>query len=94
LLEAQPVEPDTPWEAAIGVAFGDALAQKLMLDWITVEDDYGREAGLLWPGTTITVFPLTMIAKRVEDGENIDIRELFEMTCIDLGDLAFSGEAE
>jgi len=79
---------------ALGIAFGDALAQKLMLDWITVDDSYGRAPALRWPGTSIVSFPMTMISKRIEDGEPVDIHPLFEGICAQLTNMAYSGQAQ
>jgi hypothetical protein len=78
---------------ALGIAFGDAIAQKLMLDWVTVNDEYGRTPALNWPGTSIVSFPVTMIAKRVEDGEPVDVHQLFDGICAQLNDMAFGGRA-
>ena len=65
----------------LGVTFGDALAQKLGLTWITVEDEYGRDPALTLAGTSVCVFPLTSISKRVEQGEEVEIYGLFEAAC-------------
>lgn len=65
----------------LGISFGDALAQHMALVWVVVEDDYGRDPALSLAGTTVLVFPQTMISKRVEDGEDIDVFELFSGTC-------------
>jgi hypothetical protein len=77
----------------LGVAFGDAVAQQLMMDWVIVEDEYGRDPALNWPGTTIYIYPITMISKRVEDGEATDVSELFEGLCQRVTQLAFEGGA-
>jgi hypothetical protein len=71
----------------LGVALGDALAQELHMEWITVEDEYGRDPALRLPGTTIMVFPLTMISKRIEDGESVNVEELFEGVCEHVAEL-------
>jgi len=78
----------------LGVTFGDAIAQKLMLEWVIVEDEYGRDPAVNWPGTTILCHTLTMISKRVEDGEEVDVYDLFESTVERLKELAFSGRYE
>lgn len=76
------VEPsETLKLQCLGVAFGDALAQKLGLQWITVEDEYGRDPALIVEGTSIITFPLTSISKRVESGEVVDVHELFRAAC-------------
>lgn len=61
----------------LGIVLGDAFAQELKMEWITVEDEYGRDPALRLPGTSIILFPLTMLSKRIERGEKIDIFDLF-----------------
>jgi Domain of unknown function (DUF3806) len=65
----------------LGITFGDALAQKLGLEWCAVEDEYGRDPALRLEGTSIVVFPLTTISKRVERGEAVDVVALFDQAC-------------
>jgi Domain of unknown function (DUF3806) len=65
----------------LGVAFGDAVAQKIGLTWVALEDDYGRDPALALEGTSIHLFPLTQISKRVEQGEEVDVYDLFERAC-------------
>lgn len=65
----------------LGITFGDALAQKLGLEWCAVEDEYDRDPALTLEGTSIVVFPLTTISKRVERGEVVDVVALFEQAC-------------
>jgi len=64
---------------SLGVAFGDAIAQKLMLDWVMVDDEFGRSPALNWPGSSLICSPVTMISKRVEEGERVDVYDLFEV---------------
>jgi hypothetical protein len=88
------VEPsETGKLQSLGVAFGDAVAQKLMLDWVTIDDEWGRTPALNWPGTSIISFPVTMISKRVEEGEQIDVFALFDGVCAQLADMAFNARA-
>lgn len=65
----------------LGVTFGDALAQELGLTWVAVEDEHGRDPALTRPVTSIRVFPLTTISKRVERGETVDVYTLFDNAC-------------
>jgi len=63
---------------ALGIAFGDALEQKVAeLSWVAVEDEFGRDPALQWLDTTTLAFPMTSISKRVEDGEEVDVFKLF-----------------
>ena len=92
ILESGWVEPsETQKLQSLGIAFGDAIAQELQLDWVTINDEYGRAPALNWPGTSINCFALTMIAKRVESGEHIDVQQLFDTVCSDLSEMSFSG---
>jgi hypothetical protein len=61
---------------SLGLAFGEAIRGKLGLDWVVVEDVYGRDPALQFRQSAITVFPLTMISKRVEDGKKVDLENL------------------
>ncbi|MCJ1959089.1 MULTISPECIES: DUF3806 domain-containing protein [Novosphingobium] len=89
------VGPDDTWKLqSLGIAMGDALAQDLMLDWVTIDDEFGRQPALHWPGTSIVCFPLTMIAQRVEEGEHVDIDTMYETTRVQLNEIAFSGDVE
>jgi hypothetical protein len=65
----------------LGVTFGDALAEKLGMMWMAVEDEHGRDPALVLPGTSIVLFPLTSISKRIERGEDVDIHVLFDSAC-------------
>ena len=47
------------------------------MEWVTVEDDSGRDPAVQLPGTTIILYPLTMISKRFERGEKVDVFDLF-----------------
>jgi hypothetical protein len=82
ILGANSINPDETWKLqSLGVTFGDALAQKLTLHWILVEDEYGEDPALHDAGTTIILFPLTSISKRIEKGERVDVRQLFDDAC-------------
>ena len=48
---------------------------------MSIEDEYGRDPALIFEGTSIVVFPLTMISKRIEKGEDIDVYDLFKGIC-------------
>lgn len=63
---------------SLGVAFGDALAQQLEMEWVQVTDEYGTDPALRLPGTSVLSFPLTSISKRIERGENVDVYRLFK----------------
>jgi hypothetical protein len=81
------IEPHETWKLqAIGISFGDALAQVLDLEWVVVDDEYGRSPALAVAGTSIRLFPQTMISKRIERGFTVDVYELFSATRRSLDD--------
>jgi hypothetical protein len=61
----------------LGVVLGQVFAQQTPLQWVSVEDQFGRDLALQYPDTTVIVFPLTMISKRVEDGREIDVSAIY-----------------
>lgn len=82
ILQNRWIAPDETLKLqCLGVTFGDALVQKLGLSWVAVEDEYGRDPALALEGTSVRLFPLTSISKRVERGEEFRVRELFEGAC-------------
>jgi hypothetical protein len=78
LLAAHAFEPNQTWELqSMGVVLGDAFVQELGLRWVIAEDEYGRDPALAVPGRTVLLYPLTMISKRVEEGKDVDVFDLF-----------------
>ena len=79
ILNAGWIKPPETWKLqSLGISLGDALVQDISLEWIIVEDEYGRNPALKMEGSTIVIFPLTAISKRVERGEKVNVRELFD----------------
>ncbi len=79
LLTAGIFQPEqTAALQSLGIVLGDALVQHVDgAEWVMVEDDYGRDPAVRIQGTTI-LFPLTMISKRIEAGELVDVFTLFD----------------
>jgi len=75
----------------LGITLGDAVVQEFAMRWVTVEDEYGRDPAVELPGTTILVFPLTMISKRIEQGEEVDIYDLFDGLCTKVREMKANG---
>jgi Domain of unknown function (DUF3806) len=65
---------------SLGVAFGDVLASELPLRWVMVTDEYGTDPTLHFKNTTLQINALTMISKRVERGESVDLDDLLRAT--------------
>jgi hypothetical protein len=64
----------------LGVAFGDVLASDLPLRWVMVTDEFGTDPTLRFKETTIQVNALTMISKRFERNEKVDLSRLLRIT--------------
>ena len=63
---------------ALGLAFGKVFVENSTgYDWWMVEDEYGRDPCVRYKHTSLTIFPQTMISKRLEDGEDVDVTDLF-----------------
>lgn len=70
----------TQQRAVIERFLGDAFVQELGMEWITVQDEHGTDPAVRMPGTSIIIYPLTMISKQVERGETVDVFDLFNGT--------------
>jgi hypothetical protein len=71
----------------MGVVFGDVFVQELGMEWIIVIDDYGRDPALRLPNTDIIIYPRTMISKRIERGEEVDVFNMFNGVAAKIDDL-------
>lgn len=62
---------------SLGIALGDYIQYKYNdFHWAVVRDEYGRDMCLQFKTFAITVFPMTLISKRIEDGESVNVAEL------------------
>lgn len=68
----------------LGIVFGDALVGAGGLEWVMVDDEFGRDPALRMLGSDILLFPMTMLSKRVERGEAVDVAALFQVISQDL----------
>jgi hypothetical protein len=74
----------------MGVVFGDVFVQVCGWEWSIVEDELGRDPCIKVPSSTIVLYPLTMISKRIEHGEAVDVFALFDEVAADAERLAQS----
>lgn len=82
ILKAGWIEPsETLKLQCLGVTLGDAFVQGAGLTWVMVEDETGRDPALAVEGTSLLLFPLTMISKRIEAGEAVDVYDLYMGMC-------------
>jgi hypothetical protein len=67
------------WQS-LGIVFGDVLASELPLRWVTITDEYGTDPTLRFRNTSININALTMISKRVERDEPVDLSRLLQQS--------------
>ncbi len=93
VLAAGVFSADDTWELqCLGIVLGDAFVQELGFEWVMVEDEYGRDPALQVPETSLRLFPLTMISKRVERGEAVDVFQLFNSVAAEVDRIRTSGD--
>jgi hypothetical protein len=83
VLDSNIVEPEASYSLeALGMAFGVVfIEQHRGFDWWMVEDDMGRTPAIQYKYANVKIFPLDMIAKRVEDDWDFRVVELYEALC-------------
>ncbi len=62
---------------SLGITLGDTIVQDMNFKWIEIEDDFGIDPAIKLENTSIILFPLTMISKRIENDEDVGIFELY-----------------
>jgi uncharacterized protein DUF3806 len=78
MLDQGLVGPDQVRELqAMGVIMGDLLAADLDMHWVIYEDDAGRSRALRWQESENYLFPITMIARRREVGNETPVVDIY-----------------
>lgn len=62
----------------LGTYFGQAIVEITGWPWKVVEDKDGIDLAIHVPDREDWLFPITMISKRIENDEHVDVRELFD----------------
>ena len=80
VLDAGAVERDAAYTLqCLGLAFGKVFVEETTgFDWWMVEDEFGRDPAIRFGQTSLLAFPQTMILKRIESGESVDLESLFD----------------
>jgi hypothetical protein len=74
LIDDKVFKKSQPYELqSLGVVFGDVLASELPLRWVMITDEYGTDPTLRFKNTSVNINALTMISKRVERDEPVDV---------------------
>jgi hypothetical protein len=63
---------------SLGIAFGDVLASELPLHWMMVTDEYGTDPTLRYKDEPANINALTMISKRIERGDAVNLVHLLQ----------------
>ena len=93
ILQGNIFTPEQEYELqCLGIVLGDVFVQDMGMEWIMVEDEYGRDPAVRLPNTTIILYPMTMISKRIGRGENVDVFEMYNGTVAQVE--ALKGEAK
>ena len=93
ILQGHVFKPEETHELqCLGIVLGDAFVQEKGMEWVIVEDEHGRDPAIRLPKTSIILFPITMISKRVERGEEVDVFDLFNWTAARVDELLHRGK--
>ncbi|NTW29534.1 MAG: DUF3806 domain-containing protein [Coriobacteriia bacterium] len=93
ILAHGPYTADAVGEAvALGTVLGDILCHSLDMSWVRYVDNDGVDLALRYQKTSLTVFPRSMILKRIEQGEDPDLADLHDGVCVEVRKMLASGE--
>lgn len=62
---------------SMGVVLGERLSIDLGMQWVVIEDRYGRSRALRLGATDNFLFPITMISRRAEVGAQVSTRAIY-----------------
>ena len=78
LLDRRLIRPDETRELqAMGVILGDLLAAEFGLHWMIYQDTHGRSRALRDGDSDTYLFPITMISRRREAGNDTPVTEIY-----------------
>ena len=77
---------------ALGIAFGKVFVNDNPgYDWWMVQDEYGRDPTIRYGRSKLLAYPRTMLSKRVEEGERVDVLDLYDGLRTRLAELVEDG---
>ena len=63
---------------SLGIAFGTVFVNENPgYDWWMVQDEYGRDPAIRYERSSLLAHPKTMLSKRIEDGDKVDVLDLY-----------------
>lgn len=83
VLDSKTIEAEARYSLeSLGIAFGRIFLENHEgFDWWMVSDEIGRDPAIRYRLSSLLIFPQSMLWKRIEDGEEMDVRELYESLC-------------
>ena len=60
---------------AVGCAFGEHLAQRWSLNWVTATDEWGTDIAVHGSPGDVLLFPVDFVSKRAEEHEHLPLQE-------------------
>lgn len=83
VLDSKTIEAEARYSLeSLGIAFGRIFLENHEgFDWWMVSDEIGRDPAIRYRRSSLLIFPQSMLWKRIEDGEEVDVRELYESLC-------------
>jgi len=63
---------------SLGIVFGKVFVNATAnYDWWVMEDEYGKDVCIRYKETSLLIFPQTMLSKRIEDDDVLNVIDLF-----------------
>jgi hypothetical protein len=80
ILDSGLINKEDTWKLqSLGIIFGDVLITTIDgLAWWEVSDKWGTDPVLRYRTSTLQMGVMTMISKRVEDGSEVNVKQLAE----------------
>ncbi len=93
ILDDQLFSSNQKWELqSLGIVFGRVLSKNVPgLDWWVITDEFGTDSTLRYKDTSICINAITMISKRFEKKENVNVQQLYELVIQHLQDMIDNG---
>ena len=89
ILDAHQISADQTYDLqCLGVVLGDILCRDQPFGWAIVTDEYGRDPTVRWGQSQFHVNALTMISKRVERDDRINLQDMARWICERAEDVA------
>lgn len=79
---------------ALGVVFGDVVADEIDADWKLVYDKFGESPVLKVRYKRMAIGALTIISKRIEDKQDVNINQLYQDLVENVGRIRLEADTD